>query len=216
MKKIITLFAAIALAAAPAFSQIIPGAGYINSTLTTNVNGSVSSNACNGFYAGASMEMDVPSVSGLSFVPGAYLSLLTSTNSDSASASILGITISQSSKSSFTELAVNVPAYVKYGLNLSGGIKLYGYAGPTLQLGIISQTRTQASGVITSDSTADYYAGDRGYNRFNVYVGGGVGAGYGNISVNVGYDYGIMNVYRGTNNVTGNRANLHVGISFAL
>ena len=216
MKRFATLLAVIVLATAPLAGQIVPGAGYINSTLSTNVNGKVNSDVCNGFYAGASMLMDIPSVKGLSFVPGAYLSLLSSSNSDSYSASILGFTISQSSKSTFTEISLNVPAYLKYGLNAAGGIKFYAFAGPTFQLGISSKDSYEASGLFSTDNTTDYYAGDKGYNRFNVYLGGGMGIGYGKFSLNVGYDYGLMNIYRGMNNVSGNRANLHAGVSIAL
>ena len=211
MKRIATVIAALVLAAAPAFAQVIPGAGYINSTLTSGS----SSDTQNGFYAGASMEMGFSSVKGLSFVPGAYLSFITSTGTTSGDLWI----ISGSSKSTFTEVALNVPAHVKFGASLSGGARVFAYAGPTAQIGIISQTKTdtKTSGIISGESSSvdDYYAGDRGFNRFNLYVGGGVGFGFNQFSLNVGYDYGLMNVLRGVDK-NANRANLHVGINIAL
>ena len=210
MKKIAILIAAFILSA-PVFAQIIPGAGYINSTLSSGS----SSSAQNGLYAGAFMEMGVLSVKGLSFVPGAYLSLITSTGTSSGDLWI----ISGSSKSKFTEVSINVPAYFKYGLNLSGGAVVFAYAGPTAQLGIISRTRTdtKTSGLFSgeSSSVSDHYASDSGFNRFNVYIGGGIGFGISKFSINVGYDYGLMNVLRGSDK-NANRANLHIGISYAL
>ena len=211
MKKIAIVLAALVLAASPAFAQLIPGAGYMNSTLTSGS----STDTQNGFYAGASMEMGVSSVKGLSFVPGAYLSYITSTGTSSGNFVI----ISGSSKSTFTEVALNVPAYFKYGLSLSGGARVFAYAGPTAQIGLVSQTQTdtKTSGLFSGESSSvtNYYTGDSGFNRFNVYVGGGAGFGIGKFSINLGYDYGLMNVLRGSDK-SANRANLHVGVSFAL
>ena len=211
MKKIAIVLAALVLAASPAFAQLIPGAGDMNSTLTSGS----STDTQNGFYAGASMEMGVSSVKGLSFVPGAYLSYITSTGTSSGNFVI----ISGSSKSTFTEVALNVPAYFKYGLSLSGGARVFAYAGPTAQIGLVSQTQTdtKTSGLFSGESSSvtNYYTGDSGFNRFNVYVGGGAGFGIGKFSINLGYDYGLMNVLRGSDK-SANRANLHVGVSFAL
>ena len=211
MKKIAIVLAALVLTASPVFAQLIPGAGYVNSTLTSGS----STDTQNGFYAGASMEMGVSSVKGLSFVPGAYLSYITATGTTSGDFVI----ISGSSKSTFTELAINVPAYFKFGLSLSGGARVFAYAGPTAQIGLISQTQTdtKTSGLFSGESSSvtNYYSGDSGFNRFNIYIGGGAGFGIGKFAVNVGYDYGLMNVFRGVDK-NANRANLHVGVSFAL
>jgi hypothetical protein len=210
MKRIAIFLAALVLAT-PTFAQVIPGAGYVNSSLKS----ASSSDSQNGFYAGASVEMGVTAVKGLSFVPGAYLSMITSTGTSSGDFWI----ISGSSKSTFTELAVNVPAYLKYGLELSGGARIFAYAGPTAQIGIISQVKTDTttSGIISGSSTntKDYYAGDSGFNRFNLYLGGGLGFGFGKFSINAGYDYGLLNVMRGVDS-NANRANLHVGVSYML
>ena len=209
MKKIAIILAAFIMSA-PAFAQLVPGAGYINSTLTSGS----SSDTQNGFYAGASMEMGVSSVKGLSFVPGAYLSYITATGTTSGDL----IIISGSTKSTFTEVAINVPAYFKYALILSGGARVFAYAGPTAQIGIISQTQTDSktSGLISGESSSvtNYYTGDSGFNRFNVYFGGGAGFGIGKFSINAGYDYGLMNVLRGVDK-NANRANLHIGVNYA-
>ena len=72
MKKLAIVAAALVLAAAPAFSQVIPGAGYLNSTLVSGGN----SSAQNGFYAGVSMDMDLFGVKGLTLAPGVYASAI--------------------------------------------------------------------------------------------------------------------------------------------
>jgi hypothetical protein len=206
MKRIAILVAAFVLATAPAFSQIIPGAGYLNSSF---ISGS-SSSAQNGFYAGVSMDMNISGVKGLSFAPGAYVSYLSS----SSSSSFLGLI---NTSGNVTEIDLNIPAYFKFSFGLSGGARLFAYAGPTAQIGVIAKSYSQTSTFFGSDeNTRDLYSGNFGYNRFNILVGGGVGFGFSQFSINVGYDYGLMNVYRGSGDTVINRANLHVGVSFAL
>ena len=215
MKRIITVLALFALMSGQAFAQLVPGAGYINSTLSVNRNGKVSSGTQNGFYAGASIKLDVPAVKGLGFVPGAYLSMISESSSNSSSLDLGFINLSQSNKTTYTEIALNVPLHFTYGLALSGGSKVFAYAGPTAQLGISSTIVSEDSGVITGSNTTDLYSGDKGYNRLNVFIGGGIGFAINRFNVNVGYDYGLMNVYRGVNDVTANRTNLHVGLGYS-
>lgn len=206
MKKLAILFAAFVLAVAPAFGQVIPGAGYVNSTLTANGNNSV----LNGFYVGGSTDLDIFGVKGLSLTPGAYASFLFS----SSSGNLFGLI---SGTGHNTEIALNIPAYVKYSLGFSGSARIFAYAGPTVQVGILANSRTQTTSIIgSSDNTRDLFSGDTGLNRFNILVGGGIGFGYSKLSINVGYDYGLLNVYRGGRDTMMNRANLHVGISYAL
>ena len=110
MKKIAILVAAFMLATAPAFSQIIPGAGYLNSSF---ISGS-SSSAQNGFYAGVSMDMNISGVKGLSFAPGAYVSYLSS----SSSSSFLGLI---NTSGNVTEIDLNIPAHAFEYLQFNPG-----------------------------------------------------------------------------------------------
>lgn len=206
MKKLAIVAAALVLAAAPAFSQVIPGAGYVNSTLTANGNNSV----LNGFYVGVSMDMDLFGVKGLTLAPGVYASAIFS----SSSVSLFGI-ISSTGKN--TEIDLNIPVYFKFSYNLNRDARVFAYAGPTAQIGLIARSNSQTTFDIGStSSTRDLFSGDTGLNRFNILVGGGIGFGYSKFSINVGYDYGLLNVYRGGRDTMMNRANLHVGISYAL
>ena len=49
----------------------------------------------------------------------------------------------------------------------------------------------------------------------NVYLGGGVGFGAGPLLITVGYDYGMMNQYKGDNATQCHRSNLKLGVGFA-
>jgi len=211
MKKIFAIVLAAALfAGTNAFAQLYPGAGYINSTLTGQYNGSAQDPVnSNGFYAGASFNVALPG--GLAVAPGLYASLIT--NTSEGGVSLFGV--SQNSKSTFTEIALNVPVLANYTYALNRDAKVFAYAGPTFQLGLSSKTHTDASGVISGSSDTDHYA-DGDFNKFNVYVGGGVGAEFAKILVTVGYDYGLMNLYAGsTDNTYYHRANLHIGVGYA-
>ena len=211
MKKIIAIVLAAALfAGTNAFAQLYPGAGYINSTLSGQFNGNAQDPVnSNGFYAGASFNVALPG--GLAVAPGLYASLIT--NTSEGGVSLFGV--SQNSKSTFTEIALNVPVMANYTYALNRDAKVFAYAGPTFQLGLSSKTVTENSGVVTGTSTSDHYA-DGDFNKFNVYVGGGVGAEFAKILVTVGYDYGLMNLYAGsTDNTYYHRANLHIGVGYA-
>lgn len=215
MKKIIAAVFAAALlfAGTNAFAQISVGAGYINSNLSGQFNGNKQDPVnSNGFYVGGSYNVGVGS--GLSVAPGAYFSLLS--NTSESGVTILGV--SQSAKSTFTEMAVNVPVTASYAYQLSRDAKVFAFAGPTFQFGLSSKSVTEASGVVSRTGTTDYYDSDSPtYNRFNIYVGGGIGAQFGKIIVNVGYNYGLMNLYAGsTDNTNYHRANLNIGVSYAL
>ena len=211
MKKIFAIVLAAALfAGTNAFAQLYPGAGYINSTLSGQYNGNAQDPVnSNGFYAGASFNVALPG--GLAVAPGLYASLIT--NTSEGGVSLFGV--SQNSKSTFTEIALNVPVMANYTYALNRDAKVFAYAGPTFQLGLSSKTHTDASGVISGSSDTDHYA-DGDFNKFNIYVGGGVGAEFAKILVVIGYDYGLMNLYAGsTDNTYYHRANLHIGVGYA-
>ena len=210
MKKIAILIAAFMMTA-PAFAQLVPGAGYVNTTFTNKSGGKTYKASHNGFYAGASINLDLASMEGLSLVPGAYLSMVTSTGSDDY--------VVLSTTSTFTEIDLNIPVYFKYMVGVANGAMVYLFAGPTVQYGISSKVNVKASTIIGGESSGDvdmYDPDDAGYNRLNVLVGGGVGMGFKKFSVNIGYDYGLMNIWRDMDDVTGNRANFHVGVSYSL
>ena len=213
MKKIFAtiLAASLMLVATEAFAQIHVGAGYVSSTLSGQYKGNAQDpEASNGFYAGGSFN--IPLSGDLGVAPGIYFSLITKTDSDGGSA----FGVSYSGKSTFTEMAINVPVMANYKYALSGDTKFFAYAGPTFQLGLSSKTYVEAGlGSFGYSGTGDHYA-DGDYNKFNLYLGGGIGAEVAKFMIILGYDYGVLNLYAGdTENTAYHRSNLHIGVGYA-
>ena len=195
MKKILTtlLAASLMLLGTQAFAQMSFNAGYLNSTLATK---STSSNA-NGAFAGVSFN--VPVAGGLAVAPGVYYSALFSKNTE-----LFGF-----GTGTFQEHAINVPVYLNYGFELARDTKFFIFGGPTAQYGLMSKVKHEVSSVT---ATVDNYK-DSDFNRFNVYLGGGVGFQAGALQITVGYDYGMMNQYKNTD-VACHRSNLKLGVGF--
>ena len=208
MKKIFStlLAASLMLIGTQAFAQGSINAGYLNSTQSFQKGDSENSN---GAYVGASYNIGI--AGGLGIAPGIYYSLIA--NSKGTAASVLGIPVSGSTK--FREHAINVPVYLNWGTDLARDSRFFVYAGPTLQYGLSSKTKGAVSvGSSGADSTFDNYK-DGNQNPFNVYLGGGIGITVAGIQVSVGYDYGMMNLYKGDNAVQSKRSNIKIGVGFA-
>ncbi|MBR6859410.1 MAG: outer membrane beta-barrel protein [Bacteroidales bacterium] len=204
MKKILTtlLAATLMLLGTQAFAQVSVNAGYLNSTLKTK---NTSDNA-NGAYAGVSFN--VPLAGGLAIAPGVYYSMITSKETASIGSIISG-------SGTFTEHAINVPVYLNYGIDLARDTKVFLFGGPTLQYGLASNVKYDANvaGISGSNTVSNYDS--ENFNRMNVYLGGGLGFLVGAFQITVGYDYGMMNQYKGDNAINCHRSNLKLGVGFA-
>ena len=210
MKKIFTtlLAASLMLFGTQAFAQMSVNGGYLNSTQSFNESNSKSVNS-NGGYLGISFN--VPVAGGLSVAPGVYYSLITSKSGGSGT--ILGIPVSASS--TFMEHAINVPVLLNYGIDLARDTKVFLYGGPTVQYGLASTTKLAGGvGEYGGDTSYNNYEHNKNYNRMNVYLGGGLGFQVSAIQIVVGYDYGMMNLYKGDNAVKTHRSNLKLGVGF--
>ena len=211
MKKLLaTLFvAALALMGTQAYAQLGVNAGYLNSNLTSK-SGSNKADPVNynGFYAG--VTYNIPIAAGLCVAPGVYYSLLSTSKSDAVS--FLGF--SQSGTSTHTEHAVNAAINLNYGFDISRDTRVFLFAGPTFQYGLSSQSTYKAEGVVSGTQKSDWYEGGN-YGRFNVFVGGGAGVEVANIQITIGYDYGLMNLYKGSSSdYKINRSGLKLGVGF--
>ena len=206
MKKIfsIVLAASLMLLGTQAFAQMSVNAGYLNSTLKT---GNTSDNA-NGAYAGVSFN--IPLAGGLGIAPGVYYSMIGSKSGDAAS--IFGVNISGSS--TFMEHAINVPVYLNYGYELARDTKIFVFGGPTVQYGLASTVKYDGSVGSASGSRTYSNYDNENFNRMNVYLGGGMGFQISALQITVGYDYGMMNQYKGDNAASCHRSNLKLGVGF--
>lgn len=231
MKKIfaIVLGAALMLAGTNAFAQLSVGAGWLNSTETVKSgNSDPSKTNLNGFYVGG--QYNLPIVSGLGVAPGLYVSGIFAkvNNSDSAYG------LSGSANVSSREFDLNVPVNVNYAFEIGRDFKVFVYAGPVFQLGIVSKASYEASlsagglGLSTGKYTTDNYSGktynakneevgqhDGGYqNPFNIYVGGGAGIQSGAFQVIIGYDHSLLNFSKNSNE-TASRSQIKLGVGYA-
>ena len=210
MKKVfsILLAASLMLLGTQAFAQMSVNAGYLNSTQSFQDSNSKSINS-NGAYAGVSFN--IPLAGGFAVAPGVYYSLIT--NKSGGAGTILGIPVSASS--TFMEHTINVPLYFNYGIDLARDTKVFLYAGPTAQYGLASTTKLAGGvGEYSGDTSYDNYEHNKNYNRMNVYLGGGIGFQVSAIQIIVGYDYGMMNLYKGDNATKTHRSNLKLGLGF--
>jgi hypothetical protein len=232
MKKIfaIVLSAAALLMGTQAYAQLSVGAGWLNSTETVKSgNSDPSKTNLNGFYVGG--QYNLPIVSGLGVAPGLYVSGIFAKLTDSAAA--YGLTGSQTATS--REFDINVPVNVNYAFEIGRDFKVFLYAGPVFQLGIVSKASYEASagiagigGVSTGKYTTDNYSGktfdssnkevgqhDGGYqNPFNIYLGGGAGIQSGAFQVIIGYDHSLLNFSKNSNE-TASRSQIKLGVGYA-
>ena len=211
MKKLFAtlLVAALALMGTQAYAQLGVNAGYLNSNLSSK-SGSNKADPVNynGFYAGVTYNL--PIAAGLCVAPGVYYSFLGT--SKTSGASFLGL--SQSGTSTHTEHAINAAINLNYGFDISRDTRVFLFAGPTFQYGLSSKSKITTEGIVSGSNTVDWYE-DGTYGRFNVFVGGGAGVEVANFQITIGYDYGLMNLYKGSSSdYKINRSGLKLGVGF--
>ena len=205
----ILLAASLMLLGTQAFAQMSVNAGYLNSTQSFKDSNTKSINS-NGAYAGVSFN--IPLAGAFGVAPGLYYSMIT--NKSEASGRIPFLDIPISGASTFMEHAINVPVYFNYGMDLARDTNVFIYAGPTAQYGIASTSKGEVGiGSGGGSKTYNNYD-DENYNRFNVYLGGGIGFQVYAIQITVGYDYGMMNLYTGDSATKTHRSNLKLGLGF--
>ncbi|MBO4340237.1 MAG: hypothetical protein J5835_02260 [Bacteroidales bacterium] len=215
MKKLFTtiLAASLMLVAFNANAQLSAGAGYINATeKVTYTNGNTSTTEAtglNGFYIGGQYDMPVPSVSGLGVNAGLYANFLFGGgHSDGFYGLGAGTTKD-------TSISLNIPVNATFGFDLSGDTNVFAFAGPTFQFGLVNKNVFVPDSDKSTSTTTDNYGGDDPrYNRFNLLIGGGIGAQVAGIKVVVGVDQSLLN-YINVDKYSGSRFQLKIGVGYA-
>ena len=184
MKKIysILLGAALMLIGSQAYAQLAVGAGYFNATDKVTIGDNSTSGDMNGFYGGVTYGLDLSSVTdGLGFEPGAFLNFGFDKDEEA------GVDVKH------MDIALQVPLNFKYTYELDGDLKIFGLAGPALQLGLIKRDKWTVGGDTT---TRNYYDKDGAdLSRFNVLIGLGAGIEFGGkFQIRFGYDFGLLNI----------------------
>ena len=214
MKKLFTtvLAASLMLVATNAFAQLSGGAGYINATdkstyTDSKGNKTTTETPLNGFYVGAQYDMPVPAVSGLGVEAGLYANFLFGSKHYDG---LFGL---GAGTDKYSEINLNVPVHATFGFSLAGDTNVFAYAGPTFQLGLKSTGTYILDSDKSSKTVTDNYA-DPDRNRFNLLIGGGIGAQVSGIRITVGVDQSLLN-YLTADGYTGSRFQLKIGVGYA-
>ena len=111
------------------------------------------------------------------------------------------------------KIQYNGPVNATFGFDLAGDTNVFAYAGPIFQFGLANKTAFTGDGSSTT-STTDNFAGDDARSRFNLLVGGGIGAQVSGIRITVGVDQSLLN-YQTADKYTGSRFQLKLGVGYA-
>jgi len=213
MKKIFATIAVLAVAASSAFAQISVGAGYVGTTATTEINSNSSDATYSGFYVGGNYNINLGM--GIGVAPGLYY--VNSSSSKDAAAKAFGYTLGTGNVK-VKENFLAVPIHLNYGIELTDGLKLSVFAGPTLTFALSSKTDGTLTVLgVSADKTYDNFDEDNNvldYKRFDVMLGGGVAVDIVDmIRVSAGYNWGLIDLY-GNDNAKYTRKGLHVGVAY--
>ena len=226
---------AFAVSALNANAQIGVDFGYMGSSYRSTSQGSdnvATTDPLNGFYVG--VTDDIKLVAGLSIQPGLSYSFLTSSEKQE----VAGFKFSGSTN----EHNLNIPVHLKYTFNILPILGIYVFGGPSFNIGLASNESFDISGSllgteingkisydnytgkISSENISDdirnqvnNYMPQSRMSRFDVLLGGGLGINlFKFLSVRGGYDYGMLNRYKGESkdqfNI--NRSQFYVSVGF--
>ena len=176
MKRILLTFLAVTLCTG-AFSQVRYGltAGYLRSASqsSSSLAGQqlfTNSGNDNGFFAGFLIDYETY-VDNLIFETGFLFNYLTDKEDGVRETITIG----------------SVPLHARYGFDLTEGLQLFAFGGPTASLNIAAESK--------GDKITVNYLAENGFlKRFDLKMGVGVGVEIGEkLSVRVGYDWGLLN-----------------------
>ena len=204
MKKILVIALAL-FAGAQAHAQLVADGGYAHAMESVRYeNGGINfkhSATLDGVYLGARYVFSLDNlVNGLAVAPGANLSYLFGKYWDYESCKV-------------RELAINVPVQAMYTYDFGRDFKVFGLAGPILQLGLSHKAKDSNSGTQYDLYNKDNHLGF-GRRPFNVYMGLAAGIQVADmIQVSVGFDFGLCNL-ASTNYYKLGRNVLKIGVGY--
>lgn len=190
MKKILLLAAALFLGL-QAHAQLAAEGGYMHAFESANT--IYRSPSQGGIFVGARYNIDLDNwVDGLYASPGLNLSVL----NGRVLLNDLVLT-----KVGSREVALNMPLHIAYKHEFVSDFSVYGFAGPTLQLGLLNN-------IVDRNDNSTYRYNMYKENKlgaaprapFNLYLGLGAGICVADrFLVNVGFDFGLLNLTTATN-----------------
>lgn len=210
MKKLLLMVAAL-LVGLQAHAQFSADGGYFHA-FENSQNMAYTSPSQDGLFLGARYSFNLEDLmDGLSFVPGLNLSAL------KGKVNVLSLTgvYEVRSRTTTRELAVNMPLQLKFSYEFLSNFTVYGFAGPTLQLGVLNNVVDKNDNATTRyDMYKSNNFSDAARKPFNLYLGLGAGVEVAErIQVNVGFDFGLLNLTTGKNEKL-HRHVLKIGVGY--
>ena len=86
---------------------------------------------------------------------------------------------------------LSVPIDLKYAYNFNDNFRVYAFAGPRVAVGVAFYNVAKFQG--ESEKSDDMYGEDGMYSRFDLQLGLGAGIQYKRVSLELGYDWGMLN-----------------------
>lgn len=102
--------------------------------------------------------------------------------------------ISTKVKSTFNPMYLQLPVHAAYKVNVAENIKIVFNAGPYIAYGVGGKIKAETKVDNVKVSADENIFSKDNFKRFDVGLGGGVGAEFGKIGVNLGYDFGLANI----------------------
>lgn len=206
--------AVVSLVSITANAQIGVKAGYLSTKFSEKYDGhTYKSRPMNGFEIGVDYDIRIAR-SGFSVRPGVFYNYFGKSTKDQ------GFT----SKERYHFL--NVPVDFKYEFRLGDEWGIYAVAGPKLVIGMAGKNIYEGDGdketinVFTGkyeyDVEGDVEKGDESafLNRPDVQIGVGLGVEYDRISLEFGYDWGLMNILKHADDATIKRNQLGITLGY--
>ena len=212
MKKVFSVMAlaAMMLFAGKSYAQLTLNLGYTPATYTTTYNNNDSKMELNGFFVGANYNVNL--TGDLNVAIGADLRVNTKT--DESGATVFGITAT--SKTTSTQLMVDIPVLFNYGLSLTKDFRISAFVGPTFSLALSGKTTSDAAVAGWGGSTEyDWYGDNSNRKKFDVGLTFGLNLGYREYRLFGGYNMGLLNLTE-ANNTTLKASGWFAGLGYAL
>ncbi len=220
MKKTFAFIAMAAamLAAGTANAQLGLNIGYAPTTFTTKTTigntTNTSTSEMNGFFVGVNYNHSLGQGIGLSVgLQGRY-------NTKTSTGSANFVVVSNSDKSTTTQILLDVPVLFNYSFALGRGAKLTAFVGPTLSYAVYGNTHvTTNTNILGSTSTAenDYpmYGDNSSNERMDLSAAFGLAFQYNAFRLFGGYRMGLSDLNNG-DNVSTKTSGYFVGLGMAL
>ena len=194
-------------------AQIGINVGYSPLTRTTTVtsgSNTVSEDMkMTGFFVGGNYNVALP-VNNLGVSLG--LQFRYSTASDSLDLGILG-----KAKTTYTEMDIDIPVLLNYGINLGRDAKLAAFAGPMLSYSIKGNSHIEGNiaGVVSGATDYDWFGENSSQKPLNLSLTCGLEFTYSTFRIFGGYHMGLLDL-DGEENSTIKTSGIFFGFGYAL